>query len=111
MFPLLAHNVLDALLQSGIVTVTEDRLVPTGTDSETGELDVVLDNVLIFLHLQVVNAIFRVSRGIDGARLIIDSVRRSGPRNRKKTENWTGPDRLGPDRRLRLRAFKMVKPI
>ena len=43
--------------------------------------------------------------------LLTSSVRRSGPRNRKKTENWTGPDRLGPDRQLRLRAIKMVKPI
>ena len=39
------------------------------------------------------------------------SVRRSGPRNRKKTGNWTEPDRLGPDRRLRLRAFRMTQPI
>ena len=84
-YSLLAHDILDALRQAGIVTVTEDRLIPTGTDSETGKLDVVLDDVLIFLHLQVVNAIFCTGRGIDGAelstegmdecRLIVDPVR------------------------------------
>ena len=66
-FPLLAHDILDVLRQAGIVTVMEDRLVPTGTDSETGKLDVVLDDVLIYL--QVVNAIFRIGREIDGAEL------------------------------------------
>jgi hypothetical protein len=53
----------------------------------------------------------------EGGRLIgsetpcMCSVRRSGPRNRKKTGNWTELDRLGPDRRLRLRAFRMTQPI
>ena len=73
-FSLLAHDILDVLHQAGIVTVTEDGLVPTGTDSETGKFDVVLDDVLIFLHLQVVNAIFCIGRGIDGAELSKEST-------------------------------------
>ena len=38
------------------------------------------------------------------------SVRRSGLRNRKKDRNRTEPDRLGPDRRLRLRKFRIERP-
>ena len=73
-FPLLAHNVLDVLHQSGIVAVMEDGLVPTGTDSEMGELDVVLDDVLIFLHLQVVDAIFHVGHGVDRTKLSMEGT-------------------------------------
>ena len=78
-FPLLAHNILDVLRQPGIVTVMEDGLVPTGMDSETGELDVVLDDVLIFLHLQVFNAIFCVGCGIDRAKLNTEGTDEHGP--------------------------------
>jgi hypothetical protein len=38
------------------------------------------------------------------------SVCRSSPRNRKKSRNWTEPDRLGPDW-LRLHTFGMIEPI
>ena len=37
------------------------------------------------------------------------SVCRSGPCNRKKIENQTGPDRLGPDQWLQLHAFGIEK--
>jgi len=41
---------------------------------------------------------------------MVVSVYRSGLRNRKKDRNRTGPDRLGPDRRLRLRTFQIEGP-
>ena len=39
------------------------------------------------------------------------SVCRSGPCNRKKTENQTGPDWLGPYWQLRLHAFQTTQPV
>ena len=36
-------------------------------------------------------------------------VQGSGCMDQKKTENWTEPDRLGPDWQLRLPAFKNKK--
>ena len=38
------------------------------------------------------------------------NVCRSGPCNRKKTENQTGPDWLGPDWWLQLHAFQTMQP-
>ena len=40
----------------------------------------------------------------------MSSVRRSGPRNRKKDRNRTEPDQLVPDRWLRLRTFQIERP-
>ena len=40
---------------------------------------------------------------------VITSVRGSGCMDQKKTENWTEPDWLGPDRQLRLPAFQNKK--
>jgi hypothetical protein len=66
---LLTHYVLDVFRQSGIVTVTEDGVVPVDADGESVELKVVFDNVLVILHLQIINAILGVSSRIDRAKL------------------------------------------
>ena len=44
---LLAHNVFDLFSEAGIITVTEDGVVPASLDSKTVELDIVLHDVLI----------------------------------------------------------------
>jgi hypothetical protein len=40
-----------------------------------------------------------------------NSVRRFGPRDRKKITNWTELDRLGPDRWLRLHTLRKEKQL
>ena len=54
--------------------VTEDTIVPTCTDCEAVELNVVLQDVLIVLHLQVVDSVFGVSGGIYGSKLSMEGV-------------------------------------
>ena len=48
--------------------MTEDTIVPTCMDCEAVELNI-LQDVLIVLHLQVVDSIFGVSGGIYGSGL------------------------------------------
>ena len=55
---LLAHNVFDLFRQSRIVMVMEDGIVPASTDRKTVEFDIVLHDVLIILHLEIVNSIY-----------------------------------------------------
>ena len=76
---LLAHNVFDSFCQSGIITVTEDGIVPASTDHKTGEFDIVLHNALIILHLETVNSIFCVGSGVDGAKLSTEGTDEVGP--------------------------------
>ena len=66
---LLAHNVFDSFCQSGIVMVTEDRIVPASTDRKMVEFDIVLHDALIILHLEIVNSVFRVGGQVDGTKL------------------------------------------
>ena len=65
-FPLLAHDVLDALRKSGIILVTEHGFVPTSADSEAVEFDVILDNVLVVLHFEIIDSVFGISSGVNG---------------------------------------------
>lgn len=59
--------------------MSEDTFVPglpAGLDREAVEVDVILDNVLVFLHLQVIrlaaaviDAVFGISCGVEGSEL------------------------------------------
>ena len=66
---LLTHNVLDTFGQPGVVMVMEDAVIPAGLDSKAIEVDIVLDNMLVFMLLEVINAVFCISCGINGAEL------------------------------------------
>ena len=78
-FTLLAHDVFDSFHQAGIVTVTENGIVPAGLDHKTGELDIVLYDALIFLHLEIINSVFRIGGGIYGAELSPECPDEGGP--------------------------------
>ena len=54
-FAMLTHNIFDAFSKPRIITVTEDTIIPTGVDSETVELNIILDDMLVVLHLKIVN--------------------------------------------------------
>ena len=57
---LLTHNVLDVFSESRVEAVLEDTFIPASADSETVEFDVILYNMLVIMHLEVINSIFSV---------------------------------------------------
>ena len=77
--PLLTHNVFDAFGKSGIIAVLEDTFIPAGADSETVELDVILYNMLIIMHFEVINSIFGVGGGVYRTKLSAESLDKIGP--------------------------------
>ena len=75
-FAVLTHNVLDAFGEPGIIAVAEDTIIPTSVDSKMVELNIILDNVLVVLHFEVVDSVF--SR-INGAELDVEGLEEGGP--------------------------------
>ena len=76
---MLTHNVFDAFSESGIVAVPEDTFIPAGADSEMVEFDVILYNMLVIMHLEVIDSIFGVSGGVYGTKLSAESLDKIGP--------------------------------
>ena len=77
--PLLTHNVFDAFSKSRIVAVPEDTFIPAGVDSEMVEFDVILYNMLIIVHFEVIDSIFGVGGGVYGTELSAESLDKIGP--------------------------------
>ena len=71
--PLLTHNVFNVFSESVIVAVPEDTFIPAGVDSETVEFDVIFYNMLVIVHLEVINSVFSVSGGVYGTELSAES--------------------------------------
>ena len=63
-FSLLAHDVFDSFRKTRVIMVLENCIVPIGADKEAVELDVVLDEVLVALHFQVVKSAFSIASWI-----------------------------------------------
>ena len=78
-FAMLTHNILDAFSKPKIIAVAEDTIISTGADSKTVELDVILDKVLVVLHFEVVDSIFRISSRINGAELDVEGSKEGRP--------------------------------
>ena len=78
-FAMLTHNVLDAFSEPGIKVVAEDTVIPTSVDSKMVELDIILDNVLVVLHFEVVDYVFCISSRINGAELDVEGSEEGGP--------------------------------
>ena len=78
-FAMLTHNILDAFSKPRIIAVAEDTIISTGADSKTVELDVILDKVLVVLHFEVVDSIFRISGRINGAELDAEGSKEGRP--------------------------------
>ena len=77
--PLLTHNVFDAFSKSRIVAVPEDTFIPAGADSKMVEFDIILYNMLVIVHLEVINSIFGISGGVYGTKLSVESLDKVGP--------------------------------
>ena len=69
----MAHDIFDSFHQTGVVSVSEDTVIPASLNHEMVELNIVLDNMLIILHLQVVNPIFGISSQIDQTKFGMES--------------------------------------
>ena len=78
-FAVLTHNVLDAFGEPGIIAVAEDTVIPTGVDGKMVEFDVILDNVLVVLHFEVVNSVFHIGSRINGAELDVEGSEEGRP--------------------------------
>ena len=78
-FALLAHDIFDLFCQTRVVSVSEDTVIPAGLNRETVELNIVLDDMLIILHLQVVNPVFGIGGRIDRTKLGTESSDEGGP--------------------------------
>ena len=76
---MLTHNVLDAFSEPGIIAVAEDTVIPTGADGKTIKFDIILDNVLVVLHFEVVDSVFRIGGRINGAELYTEGSEEGGP--------------------------------
>jgi hypothetical protein len=64
-FGLLAHDILNVFSQARVVAMAEYSIVPTSFNSKTVELNIVLDNSLVFTHLQIIDSIFSISNGVN----------------------------------------------
>ena len=54
-------------------------VIPTGADGKTVEFDIILDNVLVVLHFEVVDSVFRISSRINGAELDVEDLEEGRP--------------------------------
>ena len=77
--PLLTHNVFDAFGESGIVAVPEDTFIPAGADSKTVEFDVILYNMLVIVHFEVIDSIFGIGGGVYETELSAESLDKIEP--------------------------------
>ena len=78
-FTLLTHNVFDSFCQPRIVSVSEDSIIPAGTDGEAVELDVVLEDMMIILHSQVIDSVFCIGGRVDRAKLNMEGADENRP--------------------------------
>ena len=76
--PFLTHNVFNAFSESGIVAVPEDTFIPASVDSKTVEFDVILYNMLIIMHFEVIDSVFGVSGGVYRTELSAESLEKIG---------------------------------
>ena len=77
--PLLTHNVFNLFSESGIIVVLEDTFIPAGVDSKMVEFDVILYNMLIIVHFEVIDSIFSIGSGVYGTELSVESLDKIGP--------------------------------
>ena len=77
--PLLTHNVFNAFGKSRIVAVLEDTFIPAGADSEMVEFNVILYNMLVIVHFEVIDSVFGVGGGVYRTKLSVESLDKIGP--------------------------------
>ena len=78
-FFLLSHDVLDAFCQTGVIAVAENTIIPASSDCKAVEIDVVVYNMLIVMHFQIVNSVFSIGNGINRTKLGAESADKGRP--------------------------------
>ena len=68
-FALLTHDVLDMFGKSGIVMVPESAIIPTCLNRQHVKINIILENLLVVLHLQVVNRVFGICSRVSKTKL------------------------------------------
>ena len=77
--PFLTHNVLNVFGKSRVVAVLEDTFIPDGADSKMVEFNIIFDNMLVIMHLEVIDSVFGISSGVYRAELSMESLDKVGP--------------------------------
>ena len=75
----MTHDILDPFGETRVVAVTKDLVIPMSVYRKLVELNIVLDNLLVVLHLQVINCIFSIGGRVDGAKLGSEGADKGGP--------------------------------
>ena len=81
-FPMLGINVMCKGLhfsESGIVAVPEDTFIPASADSETVEFDIILHNMLVIVHFEIINSVIGIGGGVYRTKLSAESLDKIGP--------------------------------
>ena len=76
---MLTHNVFNVFGKSGIVVVLEDTFIPAGVDSEMVEFNIILYNMLVIMHFEVIDSVLSIGSGIYGTKLSAESLDKIGP--------------------------------
>ena len=75
----MTHNVFNAFGESRIVAVLEDTFIPASADSKMVEFDIILYNMLVIVHFEVINSILSDGGGVYGTKLSAESLDKIGP--------------------------------
>ena len=59
--------------------MSEDTFIPASVDSKTVEFDIIFYNMLIIVHLEVIDSIFSIGSGVYGTELSTESLDKIGP--------------------------------
>ena len=75
----MTHDILDPFGETRLVAVTKDLVVPMHMYRELVELNIILDNLLVVLHLQVIDCVFGIGGRVYGAKLGSEGADEGGP--------------------------------
>ena len=78
-FTLLTHSILNSLCKTGIIAVAENTVIPASAEGKAVEFNIILDNVLVVLHFEIVDPVFGIGGGINGAELDAEISDEGGP--------------------------------
>ena len=78
-FSLLTHNIFDLFGQSRIILVSENIVTPTYLDSSPIKINVILEDVLVIPHLQIVNGIFGICSWVNRTKLSTENMHKGRP--------------------------------
>ena len=73
------HDDLDVLRKTGIILVTEHRVIPACLNSNTDELNIIFEDTVVFRHFQIINLIFGINGWVNQSKIASESPDKFGP--------------------------------